>query len=207
MKKSNSNNNINHNNVFKSNSANNENNIDHLNKINSANTNNNRFINISHLQMFDNHNQQLNYQNSIDLSQEQIALSPLINQTYATNSRLVGQNSFVKYADLTSAQQQPLPPMMPPPSMIHSTTQATTAFLVQTSNGSALLIPPQNTLKLQHEQTLNTFSLTRNPYGLTTIPIQNMLLDCNNTKDTINNNIRPESNASTNVYQTIDIEK
>ncbi|RNA13851.1 hypothetical protein BpHYR1_026318 [Brachionus plicatilis] len=67
--------------------------------------------------------------------------------------------------------------------------QPTAAFLVQTPNGSALLIPPSNNF-----HTLNSFSLSRQNY-LTTSP------------SVTSGTFRPESNQSQNVYQTIDAEK
>jgi len=130
------------------------------------------------------------------------------------------QQQLCQYVDLNG--QLPNPPVLPPPSM------ATTAYLVQTPNGSALLIPPQTALNptnhfiqtnsstLQQQQN-NTFSLNRNPYGLTTIPLQtNNTLSNTTTTTTLPNSVsinnpncfnRPDSTASTNVYQTIDTEK
>ena len=132
-----------------------------------------------------------------------------------------------QYIDLNG--QMPNPPVLPPPTM------ATTAYLVQTANGSALLIPPQTPLNPTNHfiqtnssssssgnnQQTNTFSLNRNPYNLTTIPLQNNNNNNNNntllnttTTTTLPNSIsitnqfnRPDSTASTNVYQTIDTEK
>lgn len=69
------------------------------------------------------------------------------------------------------------------------TAQPTTAFLVQTANGSALLIPPANNF-----HTLNSFSLSRQNY-MTTSP------------SVTSGAFRPDSNLSQNVYQTIDAEK
>jgi hypothetical protein len=127
-----------------------------------------------------------------------------------------------QYIDLNG--QMPNPPVLPAPTM------ATTAYLVQTANGSALLIPPQTPLNPTNHfiqtnsssgnnQQANTFSLNRNPYNLTTIPLQNnnnnnnTLLNTTSTT-TLPNSIsitnqfnRPDSTASTNVYQTIDTEK
>ena len=68
-------------------------------------------------------------------------------------------------------------------------TQPTTAFLVQTANGSALLIPPTNNF-----HTLNSFTLNRQNY-MTTSP------------SVTSGAFRPDSNLSQNVYQTIDAEK
>lgn len=68
-------------------------------------------------------------------------------------------------------------------------TQPTAAFLVQTPNGSALLIPPTSNF-----HTLNSFSLNR-PNYMTTSP------------SVTSGTFRPESNPSQNVYQTIDAEK
>ncbi len=128
-----------------------------------------------------------------------------------------------QYIDLNG--QMPNPPVLPAPTM------ATTAYLVQTANGSALLIPPQTPLNPTNHfiqtnsssgnnQQANTFSLNRNPYNLTTIPLQNNNNNNNNTllnttsTTTLPNSIsitnqfnRPDSTASTNVYQTIDTEK
>ena len=75
---------------------------------------------------------------------------------------------------------------------------ATTAYLVQTPNGNALLIPPQTALNPTNhfiqtnanQQQTNTISLNRNnstasnPYGITTIPYQqaaSLLNDQNTT--------------------------
>ena len=153
-----------------------------------------------------------------------------LTQSPKVNNKFFGTNRFgtlnnnnqlqCQYVDLNG--QLPNPPILPPPSM------ATTAYLVQTPNGSALLIPPQtalnptnhfiqtNSSSLQQQQQ-NTFSLNRNPYGITTIPIQNnTLTNTTTTTTTLPNSIsinnpncfnRPDSTASTNVYQTIDTEK
>jgi hypothetical protein len=147
-----------------------------------------------------------------------------------------------QYVDLSgvsgSVNHQPHPPTLPPPSLLHTGAQATTAYLVQTPNGSALLIPPpaQSTLStnaaghhhhfiqqqqanVNGQQTLNTFSISRcNPYGMS-LSLQNATIL--NTKSTsgvsqmphspsaTSNSCfaRPDSTASTNVYQTIDTEK
>jgi hypothetical protein len=50
----------------------------------------------------------------------------------------LNQHQQQQYIDLNG--QMPNPPVLPPPTM------ATTAYLVQTANGSALLIPPQTPL-------------------------------------------------------------
>ncbi len=115
----------------------------------------------------------------------------------------------------------PHPPLMPPP-----VNNATAAYLVQTPNGNTLLIPPQTALNPTNQfiQTTNTISLNRhnsnisNPYGIQTIPYQQAasLLNENHNLNNVlngfphspsncfNNNERPESTGSTNVYQTID---
>jgi len=120
-------------------------------------------------------------------------------------------------------------PLIPPP-INTKTLNATAAYLVQTPNGNALLIPPQTTLNPTNQfiqtnpnqhPTTNTISLNRhnssasNPYGIQTIPFQqaaNLLGENHMTVLTgfpqspsgYFNNIRPESTESTNVYQTID---
>lgn len=118
-----------------------------------------------------------------------------------------------------------------------NTLNATTAYLVQTPSGNALLIPPQTAMNptnqfIQTNPTnnhMNTISLNRynssasNPYGITTVPYQkisNLLNDSSTAalltnngmlpqspsvlSNNFNNNARPESTNSTNVYQTID---
>lgn len=175
--------------------------------------------------------------------------SPQTQQKFATNHRFNpntanNNNNTCQYVDLnntnsasttttTTGSSTTQPPALPPP-MLHST-QATTAYLVQTPNGSALLIPPQTALNPSNhfiqtatnqptQHTTNTFSLNRNPYGITTIPLQNTILGSNPNNPQPQNTLlphspsvtsamncafsnRPDSTASTNVYQTIDTEK
>ena len=122
----------------------------------------------------------------------------------------------------TSQQQQQQPQYVD----IGSTTDqssaaaaaATTAYLVQTPNGSALLIPPP--FLNQALVSTTSSSLTRapnpsaavataaatstmNPYGITTIPLTHSP-SINLNLASHHHLIRPESTASTNVYQTID---
>lgn len=115
---------------------------------------------------------------------------------------------------------------------INNQQAATTAYLVQTPNGNALLIPPQTALNPTNhfiqtnanQQQTNTISLNRNnstasnPYGITTIPYQQAASLLNDQTTTMINGLlpnspsvtsgscfaRPESTTSTNVYQTID---
>lgn len=108
-------------------------------------------------------------------------------------------------------------PSKPMPSI----TQPTTAYLVQTPSGNALLIPSQNTTLGFHQQ---QHTLQRSPYGITTFQFQNMPnsseLPGNSMTATRNGTVvhspdvnannyfsRSDSTASTNVYQTIDAEK
>jgi hypothetical protein len=107
----------------------------------------------------------------------------------------------------------------------NSQQQATTAYLVQTATGSALLIPPQtalnptnhyiqtNTATLNQQQQFhnyqlqgNSFTLNRHPSSVTGAVYNTNGLNNNNESNSANN-FRPDSTASTNVYQTIDTEK
>ena len=99
-----------------------------------------------------------------------------------------------------------------------STTQATTAYLVQTSNGSALLIPPQNLLRANHIiSSTGNKTLNRNHYEINNVQRNDSLTSNNNheIRSNSNNNFlnitdifgRSDSTTSTNVYQTIDADK
>ena len=173
--------------------------------------------------------------------------SPLT-QSKFNNARFGTMNSFgtnngiCQYVDLNGQTSSIFsqPPPLPPSSNNQGQQQATTAYLVQTPTGSALLIPPQTALNPTNhfiqtnasQHSANTIALTLNnnnnnnnnnnssngnPYGITTIPLQTAanILNSNNNVNTamlaqspsfLNTNCfnRPESTASTNVYQTID---
>jgi hypothetical protein len=123
--------------------------------------------------------------------------SPQLNHKYLTNKFQANHNNS-HYVDLNA-------PTGPAP-ILH-TNPPTTAFLVQTPNGSALLIPPQNN---GNSNQCNNFSLSRNPYGITTIPLQNANLVNNNQQLATSPSMissftnSKDVNNSTNVYQTID---
>ena len=138
-----------------------------------------------------------------------------------------------QYVDLNNLHNAGYLPQIPTDCLATSmtTNQATTAYLVQTSNGSALLIPSQTALNptnhfMQTNSSTTHHTLNRNPYGITAIPLQtNTTSNYNNSNITNGNSlinpnsntnssttahnyfVRPESTASTNVYQTIDAEK
>ena len=205
----------------------------HQLQFNNNNNNNNKQTLSRHHPVFENlvhqHHHHLHHHNN-DIG----------SQSPKFTNRFHGTNMACQYVEINGQsnpqqQQSQLPPQLPPP-IVHST-QATTAYLVQTPNGSALLIPPQtalnptshflqtnataalNSTQQQQQQQNNTFSLNRNPYGITTIPLQNAaaILNSNPSNTLIPHsssvasgacfNTRPESTTSTNVYQTIDTEK
>ena len=187
---------------------------------------------LSRHQVFDNlhhHHHHLHHLNpNINTTNDIGSHSPHSQPKFPTTARFSNMNANAcQYVEINGQpNNQPQPPSLPPP-IVHST-QATTAYLVQTPNGSALLIPPQTALNptnhfLQTNPTVqqqnNTFSLNRNPYGITTIPLQNAtaILNSNQPNNLIPHsssvsngtcfNARPESTTSANVYQTIDTEK
>ena len=194
---------------------------------------------LSRQKMFENIMQHTNNNNNNNSRPNQEPHSPLT-QSKFNNARFGTMNSFgtnngiCQYVDLngqtSSIFSQP-PPL--PPSSNNQGQQATTAYLVQTPSGSALLIPPQTALNPTNhfiqtnasQHSANTIALTLNnnnnnnngnPYGITTIPLQTAANILNNNNGNaamlaqspsfLNTNCfnRPESTASTNVYQTID---
>lgn len=128
-------------------------------------------------------------------------------QTTGTSSSQQQQQQQPQYVDIGSTTDQSA-----------AAAAATTAYLVQTPNGSALLIPPP--FLNQALVSTTPSSLTRapnpsaaaataaatstmNPYGITTIPLTHSP-SINLNLASHHHLIRPESTASTNVYQTID---
>ena len=167
--------------------------------------NNNKYT-LSRQQMFD-----LQHSHLLHHHHQQHDAPSQSPQTQHKFKNFTNQN-LSQYVDLT--QPQPNPPNLPPPPPMMHSTQATTAYLVQTPNGSALLIPPNNHFmqaaasQTQSAQSTGTLSFNRNPYGITTIPLQNAANLPHSPSITSGNCfVRPESTASTNVYQTIDTEK
>ena len=174
--------------------------------------NNNKYT-LSRQQMFD-----LQHSHLLHHHHQQHDAPSQSPQTQHKFKNFTNQN-LSQYVDLS--QPQPNPPNLPPPPPMMHSSQATTAYLVQTPNGSALLIPPNNHFmqtasQTQSAQSTGTLSFNRNPYGITTIPLQNAAILNQNSGANLPHSpsitsgscfVRPESTASTNVYQTIDTEK
>jgi hypothetical protein len=139
------------------------------------------------------------------------AQNQLSNSVYNPSTNISGH-----YVDFNSLKNQ-----FNMPIQTASTTQATTAYLVQTSNGSALLIPPQNLLRSNHIiSSTGNKTLNRNNYEINNVQKNDSLASKNNKNNNeihsnSNSNFlnitdifgRSDSTTSTNVYQTIDADK
>lgn len=159
-------------------------------------------------------------------------IPPSSSVTTATNT--INNNSSLKSSLLKSAQATiPQPPLIPPPSLTHSAT----AYLVQTVDGSTLLIQPQSITNSAHHllqmsqqntqpqtNNQNNLTLNRNPYNLT-IPLHCLQQQQQSTSNTntlfsqaqnfLSNSssvnspsiIERPESAVSNVYQTIDADR
>ncbi len=149
-----------------------------------------------------------------NMFQNNISESPKLQHPFFSNNCNPSSNTSSHYVDLNSFKNQPNLLIQ-----TGTTTQATTAYLVQTPNGSALIIPPQNIHHVNHHHLQNNGSLTinRNPSEINNLHLHNNTLTNKTTNNLVHSNsktnfinnpnnmiARSDSTTSTNVYQTID---